>query len=321
MAKKGRFGKRQLPIIENIPYCKILYAINKDKLQPFEISKITGQDNSLIIKHLKILIKEGFIDVDKVKKTKVYSVNFNKITKEFIDFLKKKGEDNEEYFKVWQKNSVTSKGEAGNKLINRYLKGELPHQTFDKAIEYERWINNPFLIDYFKKLFSSLSNQIKSYKDLSEKPIIILFEYIMKNNVVDFYSLLHIIFNKEPKDDSDKVILSSFYPVIKKNNYVDYYKNEDEYIKNLKEDIKSKKFGLKKEIELLKRIDNTIFTAEEKRYMWDYAIRLPIICNNLSTNMFYESALKSTFGEIPKSIEQGEILNELFPNRTDYKVI
>jgi len=80
-------GKGQLPILKNKAYCKILIALNDKKLIAQEIANKLSIDQSGVIKNLKHLIKKKYVNVEKVKKTKYYYVNWDKIRKEYNKFL------------------------------------------------------------------------------------------------------------------------------------------------------------------------------------------------------------------------------------------
>jgi len=153
--KKGkRVGKQRLEIIENIPYCKILYCINDNELKAFDISKQAGIDPTLTLRQLKVLtgeedFKDRFLDLKKDNKTKLYSVIWSRIVEEYIDFVREAVENKYKELKALHGKELKDMGIDGRN-INEMEHFEL--MLNDKSFN-QRLKKNKYLPLVFKKIF------------------------------------------------------------------------------------------------------------------------------------------------------------------------
>lgn len=77
--EKKRLGKRRLPILDNPAYCRIIFCLcfgELRSLRPQEIANELKINQSVVIKHLKTLQKEHYVNFNLNKRTKYYSLNF-----------------------------------------------------------------------------------------------------------------------------------------------------------------------------------------------------------------------------------------------------
>jgi len=89
MVKKQR-GRKPIQIIESVPYSQIVFLIASGINYPEAISKARQTDSSSTVKQLDTLRKSKFLQEPKKEKLlnkTVYSVNWNKISNNFIDYV------------------------------------------------------------------------------------------------------------------------------------------------------------------------------------------------------------------------------------------
>lgn len=146
----GTVGKKRLPVLENISFCKVLYAIGCDSLKAQDIARRINLFQTGVIRNLNILVNDNFLLINKVKKRKYYEVNFQKIIDECLSYIENK--------------LNTSKQDLD--CLNRISNGNYSFYRDYKSIK-KRLRNNPYLLEYFRTLFHGY-HQINQEKTLIE---------------------------------------------------------------------------------------------------------------------------------------------------------
>jgi hypothetical protein len=166
MRKETR-GRKAIPIIESLPYSSIIFLIASGTNYPEAISKARKTNSSSTVKQLEALKNAKFLNEPKKEKLlnkTIYSVNWEKIIKEFIKALQEHKEDvlkQDEFLR-------TNLKEAFKKSFN-YL-DYLENKEFIKSIK-----QNNYLIEYLKVYFSDISKTSLNYSIANALSYILFF--------------------------------------------------------------------------------------------------------------------------------------------------
>jgi hypothetical protein len=160
-------GRNKLNVIDSLPYSQLIFLVASGKNYALSIAEARGKkDSSPTAKQLKQLKEKGFLKSRKeprLNKT-IYSVNWEKIIKEFIKALQEHKEDvlkQDEFLR-------TNLKEAFKKSFN-YL-DYLENKEFIKSIK-----QNNYLIEYLKVYFSDISKTSLNYSIANALSYILFF--------------------------------------------------------------------------------------------------------------------------------------------------
>jgi hypothetical protein len=150
-------GKKRIRVVENKIYSELIFEIASGNNYSQKIYDSIKKPTSSIVKQLKILSEEGFVNSELIenknifpmKRIKKYSVNWEKIIEEFIEELKKKKKNIEE-------TSLNIK-----KIFEEHLKEtNNPNLEILKLLENKEFIDslkiNYYLRNFFKEFFISV---------------------------------------------------------------------------------------------------------------------------------------------------------------------
>ncbi len=166
--------RERSPTIKNKLYCEFLYAINIENISATEIHEKTHRDISNIVKQMRILKKEGFVELrehpKRERNKKLYSINWEKVNFEFLNFLdRKKAEVLKGVARIFKKTEV-------EKLSNQHPLMELKLLTPEYV---QRMSKNKYLIEFFKSIFREL--QKKEYETPTIEEIFVFLLYNVRN--------------------------------------------------------------------------------------------------------------------------------------------
>ena len=244
--KKGkRVGKQRLEIIENNPYCKILYCINVDELKAFDISKQAEIDPTLTLRQLKVLTgeedpKDKFLDWKKDKKTKLYSIIWSRVVEEYINFVREAVENKYKELKALHGKELKKYLDHKKKVQDKELKdmgtgsrniNEMEHFELmlnDKSFN-QRLKNNKYLPLVFKHIFY-LFGRYKYFDKTIKKS----FDDLSKSAGFEFeiWNLLIRPVNTFPKTEEERKEKDRKFRQLQKD-YDSFVKNNQDY-KDLK---------------------------------------------------------------------------------------
>ena len=271
----GKIGKQKLPFLRNRSYCRILLALNSDRLIAQEISKRASIDASTIIRHLQFLTHkdQGFINIELVKRTKYYSVDWRRVTEEFIAFLTDKAEEFNKYIVKWRKSSAIAKVWAVQGIIASLNKGEMPFQQLFNQEVVERLKSNPLLQGFLSNLFREIQDK---------KPDKISLSYSL--NDIFSYIIGRIFIS-----DNQKIVFSCLDP----NNSlrIDLEGDYKTALEGVRKHLKGKgeaEGEIRKIIDELNKYD---LNEEERDYLFDYVELLPRIFDDINKNWEFETVI------------------------------
>jgi len=115
MKKEEKRGRKSLPVIDSVPFSQIIFLISSGINYPQAISKSRKTDPSATIKQITTLKKQGFLfsKKEKLLNKTIYSLNKEKISETFIQYMNDKKQNNG--FNLSNKYSQ-------NKYLGEYLK-------------------------------------------------------------------------------------------------------------------------------------------------------------------------------------------------------
>jgi hypothetical protein len=170
---KSLVGRNKINVIESVPYSELIFLIASGKNYALEIAEARGKkDSSPTAKQLKQIEKRGFLKSHKEKllnKT-IYSVNWEKIGEEFIEFLK-----NEKKLYL----------DKDNKINREFLDFNFSDSIGNRK---EVKIAPDFKIDLFNKKYFRNSYLIKFLQSI--------FGRIYKNDLIKLNITIKDIFNE-----------------------------------------------------------------------------------------------------------------------------
>jgi hypothetical protein len=89
----NKIGRTPIKITESLPFSEVILLVASDQNYPQKIAEIRKTKPSAIVKQLDILKRKKFLNnpvKEKLLNKTLYTVNFNKINEEFIEFIKKR---------------------------------------------------------------------------------------------------------------------------------------------------------------------------------------------------------------------------------------
>lgn len=122
--------------IKNPIYCEIIYKINTREVFLFEFEKEFNKDRVTLLKQINELEKDNFIIRRKEGRKQLFSINWEKITEEFVNFVKELLNKRYQEIKMQEKGTPISK--KINDLETRYKKVE----KYDNQDEIKPIIKN-----------------------------------------------------------------------------------------------------------------------------------------------------------------------------------
>ncbi|MBI4158890.1 hypothetical protein HY500_01375 [Candidatus Woesearchaeota archaeon] len=204
-------GRKKVRIIESKALCRLLLLVSRGINYAQVISKETGNKPSPVVKQLKILEKTGYLNKPKKEKLlnkSVYSINYEKICDEFIEY----------YIRAL----VNHYGDINNNQGFHSLKKML-HPKIEKIKKYFLSIkNNKILLDTLKKSLSSYEpNDTK--KTTLERVFFFVFCYI--DDIAERKVKI-----ENSKDLAELIKLSNMSKNLKKEYSKEFYKAREEWI-------------------------------------------------------------------------------------------
>jgi hypothetical protein len=194
----------KIKVLRSPQLTELLFLINSGYNYAQKIHNKTEKQPSPIVQQLKKINKEGYLNLrkDPLLNKKIYSINWNKITQEFLDFLKLKIEENKKFL-LGQYKGDESRLKRIISLAHMNYK-EIYDKKFQKDI-----LSNPYLISTFNKIFNKLSYKNKkiSLFDLFEKLVMEKFFSIMYFQITKTTTPIDTLIKKNKDIDNFLILL------------------------------------------------------------------------------------------------------------------
>ncbi|MCD4759340.1 hypothetical protein K8R33_00445, partial [archaeon] len=191
----NKTGRKFTPIIENQLYSSLIFSIANGNSYPKKIAESLNKDFGNISRQLTLLEKKGFA-LSKLEgsknvfpfERKVYSIKWERIIQEFIDFLTRsiaylKEEDNRIGLNL-KENYESRRNKKFEEIINK-----IENKNYQKKLK-----ENKYLIKYFQVFFSEIA-RLKDNWDIRS-----IFDYIVffgKFNFIKMWYSADYIYNIE----------------------------------------------------------------------------------------------------------------------------
>lgn len=157
-----------IPIIKNPVYSQLIFSINKREVYASQLQKELNKSQGTIQKHLIFLTKQKYLIMkehpEKKKNIKLFSINWEKINKEFFKFMLAKSKNPE--FKISEKY-------AKNKYLSFYFK---------EIFSFYKEINVKVIEEIFDSLSISLLESFAPFSNESKS-----------EELAEFYKFLELI--------------------------------------------------------------------------------------------------------------------------------
>lgn len=142
--KRARLGREPIEIIESIPFSQTIFLIASGKNYAQIISQERKIAPSPAVKQLKQLEKAGFIvsKKEKLLNKTIYSVNWSRIVKAFIELVEKRKEDYVDFIKKYEAQTNDFA------FTERYVYGLDLNLIMDKKL-----LKNEYLVKALKGIF------------------------------------------------------------------------------------------------------------------------------------------------------------------------
>lgn len=179
--------------IQTEHHSKIILLLSEGEKSLTDIAGIMNKEVSTISEHMYLLIKEGFVlkddkPKDKIKNSKSYSLNWNKILSEFLNYI-----------------SIKAKKELSTPLtikmkINPYLKEILVRALKDHAEVFKKRGESKTIENLFEKITMQIIYALPPQTDLDLIELSKKKNYQSLKSFLDFTTLLSDYLAADLKD-------------------------------------------------------------------------------------------------------------------------
>jgi len=241
--------KKRLPILNNEIYSKILFLINDKEVYASQIASALGKTQATTQRQLVILAEKNYLNFkqhpEKKKNIRLFSVNWEKIIEDFLNFLKDR-----------KKRLIIESEKTWDDKIREILlyKGEGSINLLDNKDLINLYKNNSYLLILFKESFK----QMIQYEEITLRDVFDKFVKLALRPLKNWSGLRLGEKIKVTKEQREKLDLKHLKGHLKKQA-TKFSKLTDEEIKLFNEYSQScqqDKEILKKQDKELKNFDN-----------------------------------------------------------------